>query len=75
MNDWPALANQGTPIVGLEYHATDRASILNQFYKWGVERSMPVYYWNPGYSCLQQVVEHSFQSKCILQDTDTDFSR
>ncbi len=70
MNDWPALANQGTPIVGLEYHATDRASILNQFYKWGIERSMPVYYWNPGYSCLQQVVEHSFQSKCILQDTD-----
>ncbi|MBR8839702.1 MAG: AAA family ATPase [Stigonema ocellatum SAG 48.90 = DSM 106950] len=70
MNDWPVLADQGTPIVGLEYHATDRASILNQFYRWGAERSMPVYYWNPGYSCLQQVVELEGQSKCILQDTD-----
>jgi len=70
MNDWPVLADQGTPIVGLEYHATDRASILNQFYRWGAERSMPVYYWNPGYSCLQQVVERSGQSKCILHSTD-----
>ena len=70
MNDWPVLADQGTPIVGLEYHATDRASILNQFYRWGAQRSMPVYYWNPGYSCLQQVVERSGQSKCILHSTD-----
>lgn len=70
INDWSALAAKGTPIVGLEYHSTDRASILNQFYKWGAERSMPVYYWNPGYSCLQQVVERSGQNKCILLPTD-----
>lgn len=68
INDWPALADKGTPIVCLEYYSTDRIRVLSQFYSWGEERRMPVYFWNPGYRNLQQVM--NIGGKCILEDTD-----
>ncbi len=68
INDWPALTDKGTPIVCLEYYSTDRIRVLSQFYNWGKERGMPVYFWNPGYETLQRVV--NIGSKCILQNTD-----
>jgi ATPase family associated with various cellular activities (AAA) len=68
LTDWPALANQNTPIVAVEYHMPDRMQILQQFYHWGEERSLSVFVWNPGYCGLQQLIKH--QDQYILQPTD-----
>lgn len=68
LTDWPALANQNTPIVAVEYHTPDRMQILQQFYHWGKERSLSVFVWNPGYCGLQQLIKH--QDQYILQPTD-----
>jgi len=68
LTDWPALANQNTPIVAVEYHTPDRMQILQQFYYWGEERSLSVFVWNPGYCGLQQLIQH--QGQYILQSTD-----
>lgn len=68
LTDWPALANQNTRIVAVEYHTPDRMQILQQFYHWGKERSLSVFVWNPGYCGLQQLIQH--QSQYILQSTD-----
>jgi hypothetical protein len=69
ITDWPALANQNTPIVAVEYHTPDRMQIIQQFYHWGEERSLSVFVWNPGYCGLQQLIQH--QSQYILQSTDS----
>ncbi len=68
LTDWPALANQNTPIVAVEYHTPDRMQILQQFYHWGEERSLSVFVWNPGYCRLQQLIQH--QGQYILQSID-----
>ncbi|MHC5820579.1 MAG: ATP-binding protein [Nostoc sp.] len=68
ITDWPALADQNTPIVALEYHTPDRMQILQQFYHWGEERSLSVFVWNPGYCGLQKLIHH--QGQYILQSTD-----
>lgn len=68
LTDWPALANQNTPILAVEYHTPDRMQILQQFYHWGEERSLSVFVWNPGYCGLQQLIKH--QGQYILQPTD-----
>lgn len=68
LTDWPALADQNTPIVAVEYHTPDRMQILQQFYHWGEERSLSVFVWNPGYCGLQQLIHH--QGQYILQSTD-----
>ncbi|QLE52831.1 AAA family ATPase (plasmid) [Nostoc sp. C057] len=68
LTDWPALANQNTPIVAVEYHTPDRMQILQQFYHWGEERSLSVFVWNPGYCGLQKLIQH--QGHYILQSTD-----
>ncbi|WP_223278183.1 hypothetical protein [Nostoc sp. 'Peltigera membranacea cyanobiont' 232] len=68
LTDWPALANQNTPIVAVEYHTPDRMQILQQFYHWGEERSLSVFVWNPGYCGLQKLIQH--QGQYILQSTD-----
>jgi len=68
LTDWPALANQNTPIVAVEYHTPDRMQILQQFYHWGEERSLSVFVWNPGYCGLQQLIQD--QGQYILQSTD-----
>lgn len=68
LTDWPALANQNTPIVAVEYHTPDRMQILQQFYHWGEEQSLSVFVWNPGYCGLQQLIQH--QGQYILQSID-----
>ncbi|MFH7025242.1 MAG: AAA family ATPase [Heteroscytonema crispum UTEX LB 1556] len=68
ITDWPALADQNTAIVALEYHTPDRIQILQEFYHWGEERSLSVFVWNPGYCGLQQLIHH--QDQYILQLTD-----
>ncbi|BAZ02963.1 AAA ATPase central domain-containing protein (plasmid) [Tolypothrix tenuis PCC 7101] len=68
LTDWPALADQNTAIVAVEYHTPDRMQILQQFYHWGEERSLSVFVWNPGYCGLQQLIRH--QGQYILQSTD-----
>ncbi|MBC1237374.1 ATP-binding protein [Nostoc sp. 2RC] len=66
--NWPALADQNTPIVAVEYHTPDRMQILQQFYHWGEERSLSVFVCNPGYCRLQQLIQH--QGQYILQSTN-----
>ncbi|MCV3217088.1 AAA family ATPase [Plectonema radiosum NIES-515] len=68
LTDWPALADQNTAIVALEYHTPDRMQVLQQFYYWGEERSLSVFVWNPGYCGLQKLIHH--QGQYILQSTD-----
>ncbi|MBS3030672.1 MAG: AAA family ATPase (plasmid) [Dolichospermum sp. DET50] len=68
LTDWPALANQNTAIVAVEYHTPDRMQILEQFYYWGEEQSLSVFLWNPGYCELQQLIQH--QGQYILQSSD-----
>jgi hypothetical protein len=67
LTDWITLANQNTAIVSVEYHTPDRIRILQQFYHWGEEQSLSVFLWNPGYSELQQLIQH--QGVYILQST------
>jgi hypothetical protein len=67
VTDWPILAAQNTSIVALEYYTPDRMQILQQFYHWGEEQSLPVFVWNPGYSELQHLIEH--QGQYLLQPT------
>ncbi|MEH2332794.1 hypothetical protein [Nostoc sp.] len=59
---WPALADQNTAIVALEYHTPDRMQMLQQFYHWGEERSLSVFIWNPGYCRLPTVQRSSGKS-------------
>ena len=68
INDWLALAQRGIKIVGLEYYTPDRIRVLAQFHNWGQELHLPVFFWNSGYSCLQEIVSQDGQ--CILQNTD-----
>ena len=68
INDWLALAQRGIKIVGLEYYTPDRIRVLAQFHNWGQELHLPVFFWNSGYSCLQEIVSRDGQ--CILQNTD-----
>ncbi|TVP59640.1 MAG: AAA family ATPase [Nodularia sp. (in: Bacteria)] len=68
LTDWPALADQNTALVALEYHTPDRMQILQQFYHWGEERSLSVFVWNPGYCGLQQLIQ--YQEQYILQPTN-----
>ncbi|MEH2048039.1 hypothetical protein [Nostoc sp.] len=58
ITDWPALADQNTAIVALEYHTPDRMQMLQQFYHWCEERSLSVFVWNPGY-CRSPTAQRS----------------
>jgi len=68
LTDWITLIDRGTKIVGLEMDTADRMIVLNQFGQWGVERSLPVYLWNPGFQTVQEVQIN--QSSLTLKPTD-----
>ena len=65
---WKDWISAKDPIVALQYQVCDRTEILNQFCTWGELEDLPVYYWNPGYRSLQQVIY--LDGKCTLQPTD-----
>lgn len=54
---WPQLTGAGCPAVALEYYSTDLMFVLAQFYQWGQERRLPVYYSTSTSINLVQVVE------------------
>lgn len=67
--DWTLLADQGVSIVGIEYFLTDRSQIFKHFYRWGEERSLPVYFWNPGCSFIQQLSNLAADTVITFQPT------
>lgn len=69
MVQWPMLAAQNTAIVAVEYYTPDRMTILQQFYRWGQEMSLPVFVWNPGYNQLQELREK--QGQYLLESTES----
>jgi len=68
--DWKEWSVLSDPIVGVEYRVCDRMEVLAQFCTWGEERELPVYYWNPGYKGLQQVVRSPIKGQVVLQPTE-----
>ena len=69
LSDWTALAQQGIPLVAIESHPADHPHMLQQFHQWAEAQHLPVYFWNPGYTTLQQV---SMQNdRPILQPIDS----
>ena len=69
--DWTALADRGTFIAGIEYFLTDRGQIFQHFQHWGEERSLPVYFWNPGCSSIQQLGNREVENtvRAVFQPT------
>jgi hypothetical protein len=59
----PTLIDQGTPVIALESPATERHTFLMQLHGWAVERNLPLYLWNPGYSALQVLHEDALTLK------------
>ena len=55
IKDWYNLAKAGTKIVALEYYQADLPDILVSFKSRAIELKLPVYYWNIGYSHIQEV--------------------
>ena len=68
IKDWPKLATQGTPIVGLEYYSADRQQVLSLFEQYARLSSLKAYYWNLGYSSLQIIKIR--EGHCVLEPTD-----
>ncbi len=66
--DWSKLAAQALRVVGVECYPADQQQIIAQFHQWSRELQLPVYFWNPGYSRLMQVVDQNGQ--CRLQSTE-----
>jgi hypothetical protein len=76
LEDLPSFIDQGTQIVAIESPITERRSVLQQLYGWTQERTLPLFYWNPGYTTLQQVHfadeqnENAFLSTHVVPDPE-----
>ena len=55
IQDWYNLAQAGTKIVALEYYQADLPDLLVSFKYRATELNLSVYYWNIGYSYVQEV--------------------
>jgi hypothetical protein len=66
--DWSTLTDQKTFLTAVEYCLSDRAQVLQLFWNWGQGRSLPVYFWNPGSTTIQQLANTNGQ--CHLQPTE-----
>jgi hypothetical protein len=51
----PTLIDQNTRIVVIESPNTERFPVLQKLYELAKRRSLPLFFWNPGYALLQQV--------------------
>ncbi len=57
LNNLPTLFELGQAVVAVETPITERFKILGFIYKLACVRGLPLYFWNQGYSLLQQVNE------------------
>jgi ATPase family associated with various cellular activities (AAA) len=57
LKDLPMLFDQGQAVVAVENPITERFKILGFLYKIAFIRGLPLYFWNQGYSQLQEVDE------------------
>jgi hypothetical protein len=55
-SEWPLLTDQGVQLIALESSVTERYLLLEQLSLWTNARSMPLYYWNPGYSTIRKII-------------------
>lgn len=55
--DLPMLFDQGQTVIAIEAPLTERMKVLEFLYEVAVSRKLPLYFWNQGYTRLQQVVE------------------
>ncbi len=55
--DLPVLFDQGQTVVAIEAPLTERMKVLEFFYEVAQSRKLSLYFWNQGYTHLQQVVE------------------
>ncbi len=55
--DLPMLFDQGQTVVAIESPLTERAKVLEFLYEVAQSRKLPLYFWNQGYTRLQQVLE------------------
>jgi hypothetical protein len=65
LGEWPTLIDQRTHIVALESSVTERMAVLQQLYCWTQQCSLPLFFWNPGYSSIQQVQFQSAQGHFV----------
>lgn len=68
LSDWSKLVEHELRVVGVEYYPADQQQIITQFHQWSMELQLSVYFWNPGYSRLMQVVNQNGQ--CRLQSIE-----
>ncbi|GJD19235.1 AAA ATPase central domain protein [Rivularia sp. IAM M-261] len=57
LKDLPVLFDQGQTVVAMEAPLTERMKVLEFLYEVAQSRKLPLYFWNQGYTQLQQVVE------------------
>jgi ATPase family associated with various cellular activities (AAA) len=55
LKDLPTLFDRGQAVVAVENPITERFKILGFLYKIACIRGLPLYFWNQGYSQLQEV--------------------
>ncbi len=72
IKDWYNLAKAGTKIVALEYYQADLPDILVSFKSRAIELKLPVYYWNIGYSHIQEVQVRDNQFTLLKTNLQTD---
>ncbi|WP_337884491.1 ATP-binding protein [Fischerella thermalis] len=67
LQDLPMLFDQGQAVVALETPLTERMKVLKFLHKLAKSRSLPLFFWNQGYSHLQQIDE---SMRLVLSDTE-----
>ena len=67
---WKELANRGERLVAIEAAVCDRNYLLRQFLGWAQECQLPLYFWNPSCTHLEQVIQ--FCDRCQVQLATTD---
>jgi hypothetical protein len=67
--DIPRLIDQKAKVMVIETPVTERFSVLRQLFDWAQDRSLPLFFWNPGYSELKCVQFNDSDHQYITSTT------
>lgn len=65
LHQWRQLAQNQEYLTAVRCAVCDRPYLLQQFWQFAQERSLPLYFWNPAYAEVQEVIGE----KAVLQPT------
>lgn len=73
LQDLPTLLDQGLSLIAVETPLTERNKILQFLAEIATKRQFPLFFWNQGYSRLQQVKALDLSSSTQIQLASTTF--